>query len=326
MRILFCGEGFTESRRRLAPLVPTYDIVTCPAGRTREFLDGVDIVVPYVSSIDASIVSGGSFGLVQQFGVGLDGVDVGAATTAGVWVARVPSGGTGNAESAAEHALLLMLALSRRLPQAQKALAAGIVGDPAGAALWQKTACIVGLGDIGSALAQRLRVCGMRLIAVRRRPERSGVAALGVERVYGPDGLHEALAQADYVVLCVNYDAASHHLIGRKEFAAMKPGAFLINVARGGLVDPDALLGALESEKLAGAGLDVFWSEPPDPTHPIFAHNVIATPHVAGVTDASYDGIAHAVATNIERYAEGEPPLFAVNAPSEAAQSSRRRR
>ena len=326
LRILFCGEGFTESRRRLVPLMPGQDITTCPAGRTAEFLDGVDVVVPYVSPIDEAIVRAGSFGLVQQFGVGLDGVDIDAATDAGVWVARVPSAGTGNAESAAEHALLLMLALSRRLPQARAALAAGIVGDPAGIALWRKTACIVGLGDIGSALAGRLRACGMRLLAVRRRPEQSGVAALGVERVYGPDGLHEALGQADYVVLCVNYDAASHHLIDRAAFASMKPGAFVVNVARGGLVDPDALLEALESGRLAGAGLDVFWAEPPDPKHRIFAHNVIATPHVAGVTDASYDGIARAVATNIERYANGEAPLFAVNVPVPGAQRARKRR
>jgi len=326
LRILFCGEGFTESRRRLAPLVPGHEIRACPPGRIAESLAGIDIVVPYVSPIDEAILRAGNFGLVQQFGVGVDGVDIDAATAAGVWVARVPSAGTGNAESAAEHALLLMLALSRRLPQAQAALNAGVVGDPAGLALWGKTACIVGLGDIGSALAGRLRACGMRLIAVRRRPEQSGVAALGVERVFGPDGLHEALAKADYIVLCVNYEAASHHLINRAAFESMKPGAFLINVARGGLVDPEALLEALESGRLAGAGLDVFWSEPPDPKHRIFAHNVIATPHVAGVTDASYDGIARAVATNIERYANREAPLFAVNAPSPAAQSARRRR
>jgi phosphoglycerate dehydrogenase-like enzyme len=328
LRILFCGEGFTESRRRLIPLIPGHEVAACPAGRTLEWLERTpyDVIVPYVTAIDKQIVRAGSFGLVQQFGVGLDGVDIEAATGAGVWVARVPSGGTGNAESVAEHALLLMLALSRRLPQAQAALAAGVVGDPPGAALWRKTACIVGLGDIGSALAGRLRACGMRLIAVRRRPEISGVAALGIERVYGPDGLHEALAQADYSVLCVNYDAASHHLIDRAAFKAMKPGAFIINIARGGLIDPAALLEALESGRLAGAGLDVFWAEPPDPHHRIFSHNVIATPHVAGVTDASYDGIARAVATNIERYAGGEAPRFAVNAPSAAAQRSRRRR
>src|ERR1700682_4657498 len=114
LRILFCGEGFTESRRRLAPLVPGNEITTCPADKAADCLDGVDIVVPYISKIDADVVRKGTFGLVQQFGVGLDGVDIDAATDAGVWVARVPSRGTGNAESVAEHALLLMLALSRR--------------------------------------------------------------------------------------------------------------------------------------------------------------------------------------------------------------------
>jgi phosphoglycerate dehydrogenase-like enzyme len=323
LRILFCGEGFSESRRRLAPLLPGAEIVTCPPDRVLQSLDGVDVVVPYVSRVDAAIVNGGRFGLVQQFGVGLDGVDLEAATVAGVWVARVPSAGTGNAESVAEHALLLMLALSRRLPQTRDALSAGKVGEPAGIALWGKTACIVGLGDTGSALAHRLRALGMRLVAVRRRPQPGGAPELGVERVFGPDELHAALAVADYVIMCVNYDAASRNLIDAAALQAMKAGAFVVNVARGGLVDPDALLTALRSGHISGAGLDVFWDEPPDPRHPLFEENVIATPHIAGVTDASYVGIARAVAENVDRYARGEAPRFAVNAPSPEAQRVR---
>ncbi|HLJ83097.1 MAG TPA: 2-hydroxyacid dehydrogenase [Candidatus Eremiobacteraceae bacterium] len=323
MRILFCGEGFSESRRRLAPLLTNTELATCRADRVLQSLDGVDVIVPYVSRIDRAIISGGRFGLVQQFGVGLDGVDLEAATSAGVWVARVPSAGTGNAESVAEHALLLMLALSRRLPQTRAALAAGEVGEPAGLALWGKTACIVGLGDIGSALALRLQALGMRLIAVRRRPQAGGAPELGVERVFGPEELHAALALADYVILCVNYDQASRNLIDGAALQAMKRGAFVINVARGGLVDPDALLSALRSGHVAGAGLDVFWEEPPDPRHPLFKENVIATPHIAGVTDASYVGIAQVVADNVKRYARGEAPRFAVNTPSSAAQRAR---
>jgi phosphoglycerate dehydrogenase-like enzyme len=323
VRVLFCGEGFSESRRRLAPLLPTAELVTCRADRVLQSLDGVDVIVPYVSRVDATIMRAGTFGLVQQFGVGLDGVDLEAATAAGVWVARVPSAGTGNAESVAEHALLLMLALSRRLTQTRAELAAGKVGEPAGLALWGKTACIVGLGDTGSALAHRLHALGMRLVAVRRRPQPGGAPELGVERVFGPDELHAALAVADYVIVCVNFEAASRNLIDAAALRATKPGAFLINVARGGLVDPEALLSALRSGHLAGAGLDVFWEEPPDPHHPLFAENVIATPHIAGVTDASYIGIARAVAENVERYARGEAPLFAANAPSPEAQRAR---
>jgi phosphoglycerate dehydrogenase-like enzyme len=323
LRILFCGEGFSESRRRLAPLLPHAEITTCPADRVLQSLEGVNVIVPYVSRIDAAVVRAGTFGLVQQFGVGLDGVDLEAATAAGVWVARVPSAGTGNAESVAEHALLLMLALSRRLPQTRAALAAGKVGEPAGLALWGKTACIVGLGDTGSALAHRLCALGMRLVAVRRRPQPGCAPKLGVERVFGPDELHAALAVADYVIVCVNYDAASRNLIDAAALQAMKRGAFVINIARGGLVEPDALLSALRSGQIAGAGLDVFWEEPPNPDHPLFGENVIATPHIAGVTDASYVGIAKIVADNVERYVRGEAPRFAANAPSPEAQRAR---
>ena len=106
------------------------------------------------------------------------------------------------------------------------------------------------------------------------------------------------------------------HMIGSREIAAMKPGVFLVNVARGGLLDPDALLSALRSGHVAGAGLDVFSQEPVDMSHPLFSENVIATPHIAGVTDVSYEGIARAFAGNIRRYAAGETPLYLANAPT----------
>ena len=297
--------------------MPRDRIVSCEPSALAASLRDIDVVVPYVARVDEAAIGAGTFGLIQQFGVGLETVDVGAATDAGVWVARVPSRGVGNAESVAEHAVLLMLALSRRWP-AGATLGTRQMGEPSGLALHGKTACIIGLGDIGSALAVRLRPFGLRLIAVRRRPDELGAPELGVERVYGPDEIDDAVARADYVALCVNYDAASHHLIGARTLAAFKPGSFLINVARGGLVDHDALTRALANGRVAGAGLDVFWSEPPEPSHPLFAHNVIATPHVAGVTDVSYEGIARVVAENIERYRRGEAPLHAVNAPERA--------
>ena len=315
VKILFCAEGYSEARRRLAALLPDDAIVSCAPDAVAAALGGVDIVVPYVARIDETLVRSGDFGLVQQFGVGLETVDVEAATKAGVLVARVPSRGVGNAESVAEHAVLLMLALSRRWPAGSRFAEGTPMGEPSGAALLGKTACIIGLGDIGSALAVRLRPFGMRLIAVRRRPDELGAPELGVERVYGPDELRDAVARADYVALCVNYDARSYHLIDERALAAFQPGSYLINVARGALIDHDALARALASKRLAGAGLDVFDPEPPDLAHPLFKENVIATPHVAGVTDASYDGIAHVVADNIERYRRGETPLYAVNAP-----------
>ena len=312
MNILVAAEGYSEARRRLQPLVPHDRVTSCAPVALMSSLADVDVLIPYVAQVDAAAMGAGTFGLVQQFGVGLETIDVDAATRSGVWVARVPSRGVGNAESVAEHAVLLMLALSRHWP-AGAHVGKMPMGEPGGLALHGKTACIIGLGDIGSALAVRLRSFGMRLIAVRRRPDELGAPELGVERVYGPNDIDDAVARADYVAVCVNYDAASHHLIGERTLAAFKPGSYLINVARGGLVDHDALARSLAAGRLAGAGLDVFWREPPEASHPLFAHNVIATPHVAGVTDVSYQGIAHVVADNIERYRRGEPPLHAVN-------------
>lgn len=142
------------------------------------------------------------------------------------------------------------------------------------------------------------------------------IAARRADRTFlHPADLPKAIAEADYIVLCINYHAALRHLFSRSLLSAAKPGAFLINVARGGLVDPDALLEALRNGRIAGASFDVFWDEPVDPEHPLFRQNVVATPHIAGVTDVSYDGTARLCTDNIDRYARGEAPLYAVNAP-----------
>ncbi len=236
------------------------------------------------------------------------------ATTAGVWVARVPSAQTGNAESVAEHAILLMLALSRKGAKMAESIQHRVVGEPAGAALAEKTACIIGLGGVGGALGLRLQAFGMRLVGVRVRTILGAPRGVAM-RVFSPEKLHEALGQADYVIVCTTMDAKNHDLIDGAALGAMKQGSFLINVARGGLVDLKALQGALAAGHLAGAGLDVVADEPVDPDHPLFKHNVIVTPHVAGVTDLSYAGIAKEVAANLQRYARGEEPSNAVNSP-----------
>jgi phosphoglycerate dehydrogenase-like enzyme len=316
MKILFCSLGFCEGATRIAQLLPEHDVVRSSAECIVDHLPTTDVIIPTMSAISADVIGRGRFGLVQQFGVGLEGVDVEAATSAGVWVARVPATGTGNAESVAEHAVLLMLSLSRRVGAARQALEEGRWGQPTGTALLGKTACLVGLGDVGMALARRLQSFGMRLIAVRRDPQRWVNQDLGIDRVFGSSELIAAVSQADYIVLCLKYDRSLRHLVDDRLLASVKPGAFLINVARGGLVDPNALRHSLEKGHLGGAGLDVFWEEPVDPSHPLFSFpNVIATPHVAGLTDASYSGIAAVVVDNVKRHAQGLAPRHAVNAP-----------
>jgi phosphoglycerate dehydrogenase-like enzyme len=317
LNILFCSDGLTDARKALVDRMPDCRILFCPPSGVREALAQTpfDVIVPAAARIDADVMAAGSFGLIQQFGVGLEGVDVAAATEAGIWVANVPAAGVGNADSVAEHALMFMLALSRRLPRMKADLAARRISEPAGQALFGKTACLVGLGDIGVEIARRLHAFHMRVIAVRKRPELGAPEEARVERVYGMGELQEALGQAEYTILCAPLTSDTRGLIDRETIACMKPGSYLINVARGGLVDHDALLEALESEHLAGAGLDVFWQEPVDPDHPLFECNVIATPHVAGLTDSACSGIALTVEDNVRRHARGLAPQFAVNTP-----------
>jgi phosphoglycerate dehydrogenase-like enzyme len=314
LKILFCDAGYSEARRRLALELPEHSIDAVAAADVQKHLDGVDVLVPYMARIDAAVIDAGTFGLVQQFGVGLETVDVDAATRAGVWVARIPSGGTGNAESVAEHALLLMLALARKLRQTAAAMRDGRLGEPAGSALAGKTACIVGIGAAGAALAVRLAALNMRLIAVRKNLTGPLPANVAFARTFDVQHLADAVREADFLIITARYDASAKHLVDRRIFDAMKPGAYLVNVARGGFVDHEALADALRSGRLAGAGLDVIEGEPVAPTHPLLALNVIATPHVAGVTDLSYEGIAREVADNVRRYARGEAPRNAVNA------------
>lgn len=317
MKILFCGMGFPEARARLHALLPHDEILAYAPDELPAHVAGADVVVPLVFRIDEAFIRQGKFGLIQQYGVGLEGVDIEAATRNGVRVARIPSEESGNAGSVAEHAVLLMLMLSRRWNEIARIRAQGTAvpwGTPTGQALQGKTVCIIGLGGVGRELARRLQGFKARLVTVDDHPGRT-VSGVDIARSLPLAQLHEAVANADYVMLCINYTPERFHLFGTKEIAAMKKGAFIVNIARGGLLDQDALLPALKSGHIAGAGLDVFWQEPVDTSHPLFRENVIATPHIAGVTDVSYEGIALAFAENMRRYGAGETPLYLANAP-----------
>jgi phosphoglycerate dehydrogenase-like enzyme len=308
MRILFCSEAFPAARPLLQARLPADEVLTCREDAVPGALAGVDVVVPAMARIGADAMDAGQFRLIQQWGVGLEGVDLAAARARGIWVANVPSGGMGNAESVAELAMLLILALLRRFPEAQAGVRAGLLGAPLGRSLLGRTICLVGLGHVGSALARRLQPFGVALSGVGRRPDDSHVAHLGLTRYHPMDALHAALAAADVVVLCLPVTPETRGLIDAAALAALQPSAYLVNVARGPLVDYAALREALAAGRLAGAGLDVFWQEPIPPDDPLLAYNVIATPHVGGVTDRGYGGIADAVAANVERLRRGEPP------------------
>nr|WP_282572337.1 NAD(P)-dependent oxidoreductase [Roseomonas acroporae] len=262
--------------------------------------------------------------LIQQWGAGLEGVDIEAATARGIAVGNVPSTLTGNAESVAEWCVMAALALGRDLLRllARMRAAGGAGGNatiadwgaPTGQALLGRTAGIVGLGGIGKALAARLRPFGMRVVAATRTPDPAAAAALGLAGVTGMDGFARLLGESDYVFLCLPLGPATRHVMDAAAFAAMKPGAFLVNVGRGGLVDQDALLAALEAGRLAGAALDVFTPEPLPAASPLLARpEILATPHIAGVTDWSYTRAAGEMARAIDACLAGAAPTHAVN-------------
>ena len=248
MRLLFGRERFTAELAwtDLTAVLPGWDIVTCPRHEVIRHLDEVDVICPFGSRIDRAVLDSGTFGLVQQFGVGLEQVDIARATELGVLVARVPGDAGGNADSVAEIVVLHLLALARRLQAAQAALAEGRwESRPTGRSLHGATVLIVGLGTIGIAVARRLVPFGVRLLGVRARPGLGGPAE--VEQVAGPDELPAMLAIADAVICCAMFTGSNAGMFGAGAFGAMKPGALFVNVARGSLVDEAALLAALQA-------------------------------------------------------------------------------
>lgn len=315
MRIFFCRQGLRYVCRILQQELPDDEVLDCTPDTVAETALEADVLIPTVSPIGADALRSPRLKLVQQYGAGLDSVDVPAATAAGVPVANVPTAGTGNAESVAEIALLFMLGLARQYPRTQHSIRNRVLGSPMGLALKGRTVAIVGYGGIGRALAERLAGFEMTVLAVSRRgpgfgkPDDRGL----VTRHVAQDALHDVLREADFVVTAPPLDDDTRGLLGPAEFACMKPAAFVINVARGPVVDYGALLDALKTGRIAGAGLDVFWQEPFDPDDEIFRYNVLATPHVGGATDVSLQGIAKRVADNVHRLRRGEPLLNCVN-------------
>lgn len=251
--------------------------------------------------------------LVHHQGVGYhDTVDSTALAERGIALALTPEGTT---TGVAEHALLLMLAVCKRLSYADAELRRGRwhINNlrPESREICGMVVGYLGMGRIGQALAMRLRAFGTTGIycddpaPLPRERERE----LGVQRV----DFNELIGRADSLTLHVPLTAFTRHIIGREAIARMKPGAIIINTARGGLIDEHALHQALATGHLGGAGLDVFEHEPPPATHPLFAlRSVVVTPHISAGTRDALRAKMRALFTNVQRFYRGEPMLNAV--------------
>jgi phosphoglycerate dehydrogenase-like enzyme len=277
-------------------------------------LKGYDILIPTMCRVTGELLADSDrLRLIQQCGAGLDGVDIEAAGKKGIWVANVPTDISGNAESVAELGIYLMIGLARNVRAMGRCFGARKMGEPQGRTLKGRTVGLVGLGGIGRALARRLKGFDVRLIGIKRNNPDAAGRELGLAWVGRPGDLEKLLSLSDYVVLCLPLTEESRFLMNRETFRCMKREAFIINLSRGGIIDRGALEEALASGQIAGAGLDVFWEEPPDPDDPVFRYNVLATPHIAGATDLSINGIVKVVAENIRRLERNERPLHVKN-------------
>ncbi len=257
---------------------------------------------PYTAKV---IAANPSLRVIARVGVGYDAVDLKAATEHGVAVTIAPNT---NQEAVAEHTFALILGLAKNLANQHNITKAG--GWPRGTNLPVRgqTLGIAGLGRIGKAVALRGEAFGMHLLAYEPYPDTAFAAAHHIELV----SFDRLLAESDYLSLHLPLTAESKHLINRHSLAKMKPTAFLINTARGGLVCEADLLEALRSQRIAGAGLDVFEDEPPGRIPLFELDNVIVTPHAAGVDLRSRDDMALSAAEAIAALSRGEWPAEKV--------------
>jgi D-3-phosphoglycerate dehydrogenase len=267
------------------------------------------VIVRSATQIDAEALGcAPRLRVVARAGVGLDNVDVDAATRAGVMVLNAP---TSNIVSAAEHAVGLLLAVARNVPQAAASLRAGQWQRSAftGVELQDKVAGILGLGRIGVLVAERLAAFGMRLVAYDPYVPAARAAQLGVRLA----SLDELLAESDFISVHLPKNTETTGLIGDRELRRVKPGVRIVNAARGGIVDENALAVALKDGRVAGAAIDVFTAEPATGNPLLDFPTVVATPHLGASTAEAQEKAGTQVARSVRLALAGEFVPDAVN-------------
>lgn len=254
--------------------------------------------------------------VIGRAGIGVDNIEVEIATRRGIAVLNAPGG---NVISAAEHALALMLALVRHIARADASLRRGEWKRSRfrGIELYGKTLGLVGAGRIGSQVARRARAFGMRVLAYDPYLSHERAEQVGIELVTLPD----VLEQADIISVHTPLTEETHGLVGAKELALMKPTAYVVNAARGGVVDESALAAALSEGKLAGAALDVFEQEPVPLDHPLLQlDNVLAVPHLGAVTKEAQTSVGVEICEAVRDALVSSDYRTAVNVPELAVQ------
>ena len=319
-RILICDELSPAAidafhARGLRPTVRT-------GLRGKELEDAVAdvhaIVVRSATKITADVIEAArELRVIGRAGIGVDNIDLDAATQRGVVVMNTP---LGNATTTAELAIALMLALTRHVARADRMVRSGVWRKKllVGSEITGKTLGVIGLGRIGRLVAERARGLGMTVVAHDPYLDRADSPLAGVELL----DLEEMLPRVDFLSIHVPLTPATRNLISWKELAAIKPGARLVQASRGGIVDEEAVVDALASGRLAGAAFDVFAEEPPPSDHPLLQRDdVIVTPHLGASSEEAQLRVAVDIANQISEYLLTGVAHNAVNAPTIAPEA-----
>jgi D-3-phosphoglycerate dehydrogenase len=314
-KVLVCDD-LSKEGLRLFEQTPGIDVcvkLKLPlAELKKEIADADACVVRSGTQITKEVIeSAKKLKVIGRAGVGLDNVDVETASKRGIVVINTPGG---NTISAAEHAFCLMMALARNVGRANESMKKGDWERKkfTGIELHGKTLGIVGLGRIGTEVAKRAQSFGMRVIAYDPYLRAERANQLGVQ----VSGLEALFAESDFITLHMPLTAENRHMIGEKELSTMKKTARIINCARGGLIDEQALAKAILNKQIAGAAIDVFESEPPPKDLELLKlPEVVATPHLGASTEEAQVAVAVEVAQSIIDYFQGRGTKNAVNIP-----------
>ena len=272
--------------------------------------DASAILTDYFSWDRAAIAVLRRCRVICQYGVGLDQIDVAAATAAGIVVAHTPDYCV---EEVAEHTIALLFAVARKIAQYDRSVRQGSwdfnIGSPI-SRIAGRTLGVIGFGHVGRSVARRALALGLRVVATDPYQDEESIRAAGAE----PTSLADLLKQADFVSIHSPLNESTAKMIGRAELSSMKVGAILVNTSRGGLVDQAALVEALAHGRLAGAGLDVLEREPPRADEPLLAFDdVVVTPHAAFLSEDSLRVVQRDAALEVRRVLSGDRPLHAAN-------------
>jgi D-3-phosphoglycerate dehydrogenase len=269
------------------------------------------LIVRSETKATAEIIEAGTrLHVIARAGVGLDNIDVDAATRHGIVVVNAPMG---NTISAAEHTLALMLSLARHVPQASTVLKSGVWQRSAfmGTELKNKVLGVIGLGNVGSEVARRAEAFEMRIMVYDPFVSPDYVQNLGAESA----SLEQILRESDFITLHLPLTSSTKNLIGQKELAKVKPSVRIVNCARGGLIDEEALFKAIEDGKVAGAAFDVFQKEPVTDSILFKSDKIIVTPHLGASTAEAQAGVARDIAEQVLCVLKGQPARYSVNTP-----------